>query len=96
MYEYTLEKDDKMMIATSDGLKADLFRAEKKWEESFQLFEKSFQEFEAVDARHARTTLRGKVWVLRRVLRCTFPQNNAESNITYLARAMDWQTLKST
>jgi len=45
------EAENKGQIAVADGLQAMLFRAEKKWEESIALFEKSLQEFEALNAR---------------------------------------------
>ncbi len=45
------EAENKGQIAVADGLQAMLFRAEKKWEESVALFEKSLQEFEALNAR---------------------------------------------
>jgi tetratricopeptide (TPR) repeat protein len=63
-----------MMIATSDGLKANLFRAEKKWEESVQLFEKSFQEFEAVDAKH------WNVYWFAKMLLCEYARTYLERN----------------
>jgi adenylate cyclase len=45
------EKQDKQLIAEEDAIRAKLFRAEKKWSESINLFEKSLQEFEALGAR---------------------------------------------
>jgi tetratricopeptide (TPR) repeat protein len=51
LQKFALEVDDKGLIATADGLRAMLFRAQKKWEESIKLFEKSLQEFEALGAR---------------------------------------------
>jgi tetratricopeptide (TPR) repeat protein len=74
MYEYALEKDNKMMLATSDGLKADLFRAERKWEESVQLFEKSLQEFEVVGAR------RWNVYWFAKMLLCEYARTYLERN----------------
>jgi hypothetical protein len=40
-----------VLIAVADELKASLFRAQKKWQNSLALFEKSIQEFDALDAR---------------------------------------------
>ena len=74
MQEMALEKDRKDLIATSDGLKAMLFRAEKKFEESVQLFEKSLQEFEALDARHWNV-----YWFAKMVL-CEYARTYLERN----------------
>jgi tetratricopeptide (TPR) repeat protein len=74
MHEIALEKDRQNLIATSDGLKAMLFRAEKKWEESVQLFEKSLQEFEALDARHWSV-----YWFAKMVL-CEYARTYLERN----------------
>jgi len=74
MCEYALEEGDKMMIAASDGLKADLFRAEKKWEESILFFEKSLQEFESLDAR------RWNVYWFARMLLCEYARTYLERN----------------
>jgi len=41
----------KRAIASVNVLRAKLLRAQKKWEESIEYFEKSIQEFEALDAR---------------------------------------------
>jgi len=49
--KYALEVENKNLIATADVLRAMLFRAQKKWEESIEHFEKSLQEFEALGAR---------------------------------------------
>jgi tetratricopeptide (TPR) repeat protein len=51
MHKYALETENKNLIACADGLTAMLFRAQKKWLESIEQFEKSLQEFEALDAR---------------------------------------------
>jgi len=51
LHKYALEVENKNLIATADGLRAMLFRAQKKWEESIEQFEKSVQEFEALGAR---------------------------------------------
>jgi len=46
-----LETEDKGLIAIVDTLRAASLRAQKKWEESIKLFEKSLQEWEALDVR---------------------------------------------
>jgi len=46
-----LETEDKGLIAMVDTLRAASLRAQKKWEESIKLFEKSLQEWEALDVR---------------------------------------------
>ena len=51
LHRYALEAENKNLIATANGLRAMLFRAQKKWEESIEQFEKSLQEFEALGAR---------------------------------------------
>jgi tetratricopeptide (TPR) repeat protein len=49
--KFATEKQDKQLIADEDARRAILFRAEKKWNESIELFEKSLQEYEALGAR---------------------------------------------
>jgi tetratricopeptide (TPR) repeat protein len=49
--KFALEVKDKELTASADALKAMLLRAQKKWEDSLELFEKSLQEFDALDAR---------------------------------------------
>ena len=51
MYNYALKAENKGSIACADGLTAILFRAQKKWQESVEQFEKSLQEFEVLGAR---------------------------------------------
>ena len=51
MYEFASKAKDKQFIATANTLKAMVFRVQKRWEESIELFEKSLQEFEALKAR---------------------------------------------
>jgi len=46
-----IETADELLIVASDTLKAMVLRAQKKWDESIKLFEKSLQEWEALDAR---------------------------------------------
>jgi tetratricopeptide (TPR) repeat protein len=49
--KYALEVDDKGLVAAADVLKAIQLRAQKKWEESIEYFERGRQEFEALGAR---------------------------------------------
>ncbi|MDH5268144.1 MAG: tetratricopeptide repeat protein, partial [Candidatus Bathyarchaeota archaeon] len=51
LHKFSLETEDKEFIATTDALKAMLFRVQKKWKESIEHFEKSLQEHEALSAR---------------------------------------------
>jgi predicted ATPase/tRNA A-37 threonylcarbamoyl transferase component Bud32 len=51
LHKFALETADKEFIAIADALGGMLFRVQKKWRESIELFEKSFQEFEAINAR---------------------------------------------
>lgn len=51
MHKFAHEKQDKQLIANEDATRAMLLRAEKKWNESIELFEKSLQEYEALGAR---------------------------------------------
>ena len=51
MHKFAHEKQNKQLIADEDATRAMLLRAEKKWNESIELFEKSLQEYEALGAR---------------------------------------------
>jgi tetratricopeptide (TPR) repeat protein len=51
MHKFAHEKGGKQLIADEDAGRAVLLRAEKKWNESIELFEKSLQEYEALGAR---------------------------------------------
>jgi len=51
LHKFALEIQDRELIATADALRGMLFRAQKKWKESIELFEKSMQEFETINAR---------------------------------------------
>jgi tetratricopeptide (TPR) repeat protein len=51
LHRYALEVENKELIASADAQRAMLFRAQNKWEESIEHFEKSLQEFEAIGAR---------------------------------------------
>jgi len=50
-YRYASEAENKMLAAYADALRAMLFRAQKKWEKSFEHFEKSLIELEALNAK---------------------------------------------
>ena len=49
--KFAHEKENKQLVADADAARAMLLRAEKKWNESIELFEKSLQEYEALGAR---------------------------------------------
>jgi tetratricopeptide (TPR) repeat protein len=51
LQQYAHEKNDKQLIANADLSRAVQFRAQKRWEESIEYFEKCLQEFEALNAR---------------------------------------------
>jgi len=51
LQKFALEAKDKELIAGAYAQRAMLFRAQKKWAESIEHFEKSLQEFEALNAR---------------------------------------------
>jgi adenylate cyclase len=51
LQKFALEIREKLLIAVVDALRANLFRAQKKWKESIELFEKTIQEYEALNAR---------------------------------------------
>jgi tetratricopeptide (TPR) repeat protein len=51
LHKLAHEKQNKQLIADEDATRAMLLRAEKKWNESIELFEKSLQEYEALGAR---------------------------------------------
>jgi predicted ATPase len=51
LQKFALETDEKFLVAVEKALRAMLLRAQKKWEESIELFEKALQEFESMNAR---------------------------------------------
>jgi KaiC/GvpD/RAD55 family RecA-like ATPase len=51
LHKYAHQKQDKQLIANEDAARAMLLRAERKWNESIELFERSLQEYEALNAR---------------------------------------------
>lgn len=58
-----VETKDKLLIANADALRAMPFRAQKRWKESVEFFEKILQEFEALNARR-----RDVYWFAKMVL----------------------------
>jgi tetratricopeptide (TPR) repeat protein len=50
-HKFALEIKDTFLIARAEALKGMLFRAQKRWEESVEHFEKSLQEYESINAR---------------------------------------------
>jgi adenylate cyclase len=51
LQEFALKEKSKGLTAYADVLRATMLRAQKKWEESIEQFEKSIQEFDALGAR---------------------------------------------
>ena len=51
LHDFALEVKDKELIANAYALRAMQFRAQRKWSESVEHFEKSLREFESLDAR---------------------------------------------
>jgi tetratricopeptide (TPR) repeat protein len=49
--KFALESKNAQQMALADSSSGMLFRAQKRWKESLQLFERSLQEFEALNAR---------------------------------------------
>ncbi len=48
--KFAINENDNEFVAKADALKANLFRAQKRWKESIKFFEKSLQEHEDLDA----------------------------------------------
>ena len=63
-----VETADEELIATLNTLKAMVLRAQKKWDESIKLFEKSLQEWEALDVR------KWNVYFFARMVLCEYAQ----------------------
>jgi tetratricopeptide (TPR) repeat protein len=61
--DFALEKEDKQLMADANCLRARVFRAEKKWDESIEFFEKGLKEYEALGARRWNVYFFAK-WVL--------------------------------
>ena len=63
MHKFAHEKQNKRLTADADATMAMLLRAERKWNESIELFEKSLQEYEALGARQWNL-----YWLVKNVL----------------------------
>jgi tetratricopeptide (TPR) repeat protein len=61
VHKFAHEKQYKQLIADEDATRAMLLRAEKKWNESIELFEKSLQEYEALGARKWNVVFLAKI-----------------------------------
>jgi tetratricopeptide (TPR) repeat protein len=61
--KFAHEKENKQLIADADAAKARLLSAEKKWNKSIELFEKSLQEYEVLGARQWNL-----YWLVKNVL----------------------------
>jgi tetratricopeptide (TPR) repeat protein len=66
MRKFAIETEDKLLIANADALRAMLFRAQKRWKESIEFFEKSLEEFETLNAR------RWNVYFFAKFLLCEY------------------------
>jgi len=51
LHKFALEVKDRRLVAFADALRAMQFRAQNKWKQSIDYFEKSLQEWEALEAR---------------------------------------------
>jgi tetratricopeptide (TPR) repeat protein len=51
LYKFAQEQKDNFTLASLDALRAKLFRAQQRWEESVKYFERSRQEWELINAR---------------------------------------------
>jgi tetratricopeptide (TPR) repeat protein/KaiC/GvpD/RAD55 family RecA-like ATPase len=64
--KFAVEAGNKLLIAFADVGKGMLFRAQKRWKESIELFEKSLQECEALNAR------RWQVYIFAKMVLCEY------------------------
>ena len=88
---FALETDEKPLILWSIGLRAMLLRAQKKFDESVELFEKALKEWESLKANiwHAYNFAR---WVLVEYARACLERNvegDKERAVKLLNRALD-------
>jgi len=74
LYEFASKVKDRELLAWTDARKGMMFRAQKKWEDSIQCFEKSFRELEALGYR------RHNVYGLARMLLCEYARVYLERN----------------
>ena len=74
MQKSGLETKEKGLTASADALQAMLFRAEKRWDESMVLFEKSLRQFEELGARQ------WNVYVFAKMVLCEYARALLERN----------------
>jgi tetratricopeptide (TPR) repeat protein/KaiC/GvpD/RAD55 family RecA-like ATPase len=74
MQKSGLETKDKGLTASADALQAMLFRAEKRWDESMVLFEKSLRQFEDLGSRQ------WNVYVFAKMVLCEYARALLERN----------------
>jgi tetratricopeptide (TPR) repeat protein/KaiC/GvpD/RAD55 family RecA-like ATPase len=74
LHKFALEAKDKQLIAGADAVRAMLFRALKKWKQSIDHFEKSIQQYEALDARRWNVYFFAK-WILYEYARVYLERN---------------------
>ena len=74
MHKFALEVKDKELMAGADAVRAMLFRALKKWKESIEHFEKSIQQYEALNARRWNVYFFAK-WILYEYARVYLERN---------------------
>jgi len=63
LYEFASKVKDRELIAWADARKGMMFRAQKKWEDSIQHFEKSIQELEALGAKRYNVYLFARMFL---------------------------------
>jgi tetratricopeptide (TPR) repeat protein len=74
VYEFALKMKDRELIAWADARKGMMFRAQKKWEDSIQHFEKSIQEVEALGYKQHN------VYAFARMFLCEYARVYLERN----------------
>jgi tetratricopeptide (TPR) repeat protein len=63
VHKFALEVKDRMLIAMAEALNGMVLRAQKRWEESVEHFEKSLREAEALDIRHRNVYFLAKMFL---------------------------------
>jgi tetratricopeptide (TPR) repeat protein len=63
VHKFALEVKDRMLIAMAEALNGMVLRAQKRWEESVEHFEKSLREAEALDMRHRNVYFLAKMFL---------------------------------
>jgi tetratricopeptide (TPR) repeat protein len=74
LYEFASKVKDRELVAWADARKGMMFRAQKKWEDSIQYFEKSIREAEALGFR------RHRVYEFARMFLCEYARVYLERN----------------